>query len=274
MQIKKILAKRALQIDKAMDKLLPNTKTYPPILAKAMRYAMFSGGKRVRPFLVLESAKMCGLEADKAMRIACAVEMVHAYSLVHDDLPSMDDDDLRRGRKTCHKAFDEATAILTGDALLSLAFQIISETKRLPATRLLKAISILSDAIGPYGMVAGQVADMAYQQKKQGLASLKKVNELKTGALIRASMELGGVAAGQPQSKIKKLCQFGELIGFLFQLVDDIIDGDGYASLIGIDGTYREAARIRDEAKKILNSFGSNSLTLINFVDFLHDRTV
>ncbi|MFT5206821.1 MAG: geranylgeranyl diphosphate synthase type II [Candidatus Omnitrophota bacterium] len=273
MQIKKLLATRAVQIDKAMDKFLPKNKTYPPILAKAMRYSMFSGGKRVRPFLVLESAKMCGLEAAKAMRIACAVEMVHAYSLVHDDLPSMDDDDFRRGRKTCHKAFDEATAILTGDALLSLAFQIISETKSLPPARLIKAVSILSDAIGPYGMVAGQVADIAYQQQKQGLVSLKKVNELKTGALIRASMELGAIAAGQSQNKVKKLSEFGELIGFLFQLVDDIIDGDGYASLIGIEATYREAARIRDGAKKILKPFGNKGLTLINFVDFLHDRT-
>jgi len=195
MQMEKLLNNKAESINKALDRYLPNGRTYPVHLMDAMRYSVFSGGKRVRPFLVLEASKLCGGSEAKAMPVACAVEMIHAYSLIHDDLPVMDDDDVRRGRKTCHRQFDEATAILAGDALLPLAFEVVSEAKGAVESRVQQAIRVLSRSIGPYGMVAGQAADLQFQKKNMDVSTLSQINRLKTGALIAACVEIGALWA-------------------------------------------------------------------------------
>ena len=272
MDIKKALHKKAQTVDLALGRVLPNGTTYPKHLAQAMRYSVFSGGKRVRPFLVLESAKLCGSTAVQAMPLACAVEIIHAYSLVHDDLPAMDNDDFRRGKKTCHRAFDEATAILAGDALLTLAFQVLSRAKGIPEARIQKVIQVVSQAIGTHGMVGGQAADLKFNEKKTTLTDLNRINRLKTGALITACCEGGAIWAGATQSERLHARKYGETVGFLFQLVDDIIDGDGYASMVGKEAAFKKAATIRDKAKRELRTFGKKAETLLSFCDFLYER--
>jgi len=272
MNIKQLLGQRACQVDKALDRLLPAKKAPAARLAEAIRYSVFSGGKRVRPFLVLEAARMCGMPAARALPLACAAEMVHAYSLVHDDLPAMDDDDVRRGRPTCHRRFDEATAVLVGDALLTLAFEVLAGARQCPDRRLRQVIGILSGAAGFSGMVGGQAADMAFQKKSGSAAALRQVNRLKTGALITACVYGGAVWAGADARKARRARSYGEEVGFLFQLVDDIIDGDGFAALIGREKTYRMAAGARDRAKRGLVVFGKRAAVLSAFADFLFER--
>jgi len=242
-------------------------------LESAMRYGSMSGGKRVRPFLVLETAELCGLSAKRALAPACAVEMIHTYSLIHDDLPAMDDDDLRRGKPTCHKKFDEATAILAGDALLTLAFQTLASGSAPNPSAAAEAVRVLAGAAGASGMVGGQALDMKLQKKTSSLATMKKVNGLKTGRLIQASLELGAVWAGAAPAQRRALVAYGESIGFLFQVVDDIIDGDGYARLLSVKAAYRKAEELRDRAKKQLSRFGKKSAILADFADFLYLRT-
>lgn len=237
-----------------------------------MRYAVYSGGKRVRPYLTLESARVCGAAPAQALPLAAAMEMIHAYSLVHDDLPAMDDDDFRRGRKTCHRQFDEATAILAGDGLLTHAFTVLAEARQVPEPRRLRAIGVVSRAAGAYGMVGGQAADLKHQKKKAGLSELARINALKTGCLITASCEAGALWAGAPPAAVRRLKEYGREVGFLFQLVDDIIDGDGYVPLIGADKTYALAAKVRDRAKSAVRPLGPRSGELQAFADFLFER--
>lgn len=205
------------------------------------------------------------------MPLACAVEMIHAYSLVHDDLPAMDDDDFRRGRKTCHKQFDEATAILAGDGLMSLAFEVLAD-KAPDAKRFRETVKLIARAIGPHGMVGGQAADLKFQEKSGNEQFLTQVNRMKTGALITACTEAGAVWAGSSAVARKSLREYGQSIGFLFQLVDDIIDADGFASLWGKEETYRVAARVRDKAMKALSPFGARGRVLTTFAEFLYER--
>lgn len=272
MIISELLNKRAASVDQALHKHLPNGTTYPKKLAEAMRYSVLAGGKRVRPFLVIETAKLFGMSEANAMPPACAVEMVHAYSLVHDDLPAMDNDDFRRGKKTCHKKYDEATAILVGDALLTQAFQVIADSKNATAKTVQRTIQILSMAAGPMGMVGGQAADLLFQKKKGTLATIDKVNRLKTGALIRASVEMGAVWAEASDADVKKLSQFGECIGQLFQLIDDILDKDGYVSIIGSKKTQALALQTKLKAQQYLKSFKNKAQTLNAFTEFLFER--
>ncbi len=266
------LKQSARSVDRALERLLPRGKFYPAHLAEAMRYSIFSGGKRVRPYLVLESARLCGGSAAKVMPLAAAVEMIHAYSLVHDDLPAMDDDDFRRGRKTCHKQFDEATAILAGDALLTHAFTVLAEAREVSEPRRRQVISVVSRAAGAFGMVGGQAADLKHQKKRVKLAELSRINALKTGCLITASCEAGALWAGAASGAVRRLRQYGQEVGFLFQLVDDIIDGDGYVPLIGATKTYDLAAKVRDRAKSAVRPLGPLSGELQAFADFLFER--
>ncbi|MCA9395665.1 MAG: polyprenyl synthetase family protein [Candidatus Omnitrophica bacterium] len=237
-----------------------------------MRYSVLSGGKRVRPFLVIETAKLFGTTEAGSMLPACAVEMIHAYSLVHDDLPAMDNDDFRRGKKTCHKKYDEATAILVGDALLTQAFQIIADSKKAKPETVRQTIRILSSAAGAMGMVGGQAADMMFQKNRGTLAVIDKVNRLKTGALIRASVEMGAVWAGAGSLQLKNLSKYGECIGQLFQLIDDILDGDGYVSLIGPEKTNALALKTKNKALEYLKPFKNKAQTLNAFTEFLFER--
>jgi len=266
------LARTAASVDRALARLLPAKSLYPKHLAEAMRYSVFSGGKRVRPYLVLESARLCGAVPSKAMPLAAAMEMIHAYSLVHDDLPAMDDDDFRRGRKTCHRQFDEATAILAGDALLTHAFTVLAEGRDVSEPRRRQVFSVVSRAAGALGMVGGQAADLKHQKKKVKLAELARINALKTGCLITASCEAGALWAGAAPGAVRRLRNYGREVGFLFQLVDDIIDGDGYVPLIGAARTYALAAKVRDRAKSAVRPLGPRSGELQAFADFLFER--
>ena len=203
-------------------------------LLDAMDYSLTAGGKRIRPVLTLEFARLNGLEAEKALPVACAVEMLHTYSLIHDDLPCMDDDDLRRGRPTCHKAFDEATAVLAGDGLLTAAFETASAAEGLPAETVLQCIRILGRAAGMNGMIAGQVLDMGAEHRKITLDELRLLQSLKTGCLLWAACELGCVAAGKNDADtLQKAHEYGEKLGLAFQIQDDILDIEGDAQVLG-----------------------------------------
>ena len=269
MNIQKELSTKARIIEKSLFKFLPRSNDR---LSQAIRYSVFSGGKRVRPFLVLEAARVVGGSTQKALPLACALEMIHTYSLIHDDLPAMDDDDLRRGKKTCHRRFDEATAILAGDALLTRAFEVLARPG-VPSERARKVAGIVADAVGPRGMVLGQALDLEFQNTTRNLGVMKRVNRLKTGCLLAACLEAGAVWGGGGPSQARRLKRAGESIGFLFQVVDDIIDGEGYARILGREAAYRKAAEARDRAKKELEGFGRKARVLGAFTDFLYSRT-
>ena len=270
MQITRLLKKRAVLAEKALRRCLPKDTDR---LSRAMRYGVFSGGKRVRPFLVLEAARFAGGAAAQALPLACAIEMIHAYSLIHDDLPAMDDDDWRRGKKTCHRRFDEATAILAGDALLTLAFEVLAEARGVPPAVAARAIGIVARAAGAFGMVGGQALDLEHQKTTRSLARMNRINALKTGCLIASCLEGGAVWAGAKGREQDALREYGRTIGFLFQVVDDIIDNDGYARLLGKKAAYRKAALLRDEAQKRLAPFGRRGEVLSAFANYLYSRT-
>ena len=201
---------------------------------EAAKYSAMAGGKRLRPVIVLEFCRLCGGDVNKALPFACALEMIHTYSLIHDDLPCMDDDDLRRGRPSCHKAFDEATAVLAGDGLLTAAFETASAAEGLPAETVLQCIRILGRAAGMNGMIAGQVLDMGAEHRKITLDELRLLQSLKTGCLLWAACELGCVAAGKNDADtLQKAHEYGEKLGLAFQIQDDILDIEGDAQVLG-----------------------------------------
>ena len=262
-------------IDKALDDFLPKINELPQKLHRAMRHSVFSGGKRIRPILVIESSKVCGGGLNKAVMIGCAVELVHTYSLIHDDLPSMDDDDYRRGRPSCHKAFGEANAVLAGDALLTLAFNIISSGFGRSAKDSKVGIDIikeLSESIGAKGMVAGQVIDIEFKNKRHGEKLLHYINSLKTAKLFEASARMGAMAAGASTKKINTMARYGFLLGMAFQIVDDIIDNEGYARLFGKGKALSEAKALIDKAKSALKAFGSSAARLREIADYVLEK--
>ena len=252
----------------------------PPRLAEAMRYSLLGGGKRLRPILALMAAEACGADADSAMPAACALEMVHTYSLIHDDLPSMDDDDLRRGRPTCHKAFDEATAVLAGDALLTLAFEVLA--RDLPEKAAARCVLALAEGAGPAGMVGGQMADLQAEGTPDAtLGALEAIHRRKTGALLRASLKMGAIVAGADPAVLRAFDVYGHAVGLAFQIVDDLLDVQGdeaklgkrvnkdhglgkwtYPGLLGLEGSRRHAARLADEAVKALGPLGARGARL------------
>jgi geranylgeranyl diphosphate synthase type II len=202
-------------------------------LAEAMRYSLMGGGKRLRPNLCLAAAQAVGGNPDDAMAAACALEMIHTYSLIHDDLPGMDDDDLRRGKPTCHVAFDEATAILAGDALLTMAFEVLASMPAGSPELRLEVIRIISAAAGPRGMVHGQMLDMLAEGVALGLTELERMHRLKTGALIEASLAAGAVAAGGTSAQIEAVQTYGRAAGLAFQVTDDILNVEGDPTVMG-----------------------------------------
>jgi len=269
--------KARLEIDEALDRFLPEASRKPGIIHKAMRYSVFSGGKRIRPILVMESCRACagtngrGLKnkMKDALAIACAVEMAHTYSLIHDDLPAMDDDDLRRGKPTCHKVFGEANAILAGDALLTLAFNVISA--QVEAETSARAIKELSEAIGTFGMVGGQVLDMEHKSGSPGRKVQDEINSLKTARLFEASTKLGAIAAGALKDSAA-MGRYGRAIGEAFQIVDDIMDDDGSANLSGKKRLAAMAFKATSEAKLAVKRFGVKADRLIETADMLLKR--
>jgi geranylgeranyl diphosphate synthase, type II len=222
-----------IAVDAALERLLPADTTQPPSIHRAMRYSVFAGGKRIRPILCLETARIFSPDITAALHPACALEFIHTYSLIHDDLPALDNDDLRRGKPTCHKKFGEATAILAGDALLTLAFETIGATPVDPAQRVAILNEVASAAGTVNGMVGGQVADLEAEGKQIAPEMLEYIHRSKTAALIRASVASGALCAGAGDDDVRRLRRFGETIGWLFQVTDDILDVEESSIALG-----------------------------------------
>ncbi len=265
------------RVDAALDQLLPTNSGAR--LLEAMRYSLFSGGKRVRPLLVYAAAEALGRPADPALdTLACALEAIHAYSLVHDDLPAMDDDDLRRGQPTCHIAFGEATAILCGDALQALAFELLAEAPHIDSTCKVELVRLLASAAGADGMVMGQARDLEAVDRELDLVLLEAIHRLKTGALIRAAVAMGARVAGADPGQLAALDRYAAAVGLAFQVQDDILDvvtdtatlgkqqgADSarnkptYVSLLGLDAAREHLQRLHEEALTALEGFGTEA---------------
>ena len=220
-------------MDAALERLMPAEHQQPPSIHRAMRYSVQAGGKRVRPILCLESARIFSADMTPVLPIACAMEFIHTYSLIHDDLPALDNDDLRRGKPTCHKKFGEATAILAGDALLTLAFETLANAPVDPARRVAILSHVAASAGTVNGMVGGQVADLEAEGRAIQAAELEYIHRSKTAALIRASVVAGAIGGGADDENVARLKRFGETIGWAFQVVDDILDVEESSAALG-----------------------------------------
>jgi geranylgeranyl diphosphate synthase type II len=273
-------AERREWINSALDLCLPSEDEPPATLSKSIRYSIFCGGKRLRPMLALAGADVVGGDRNLAMPVACAVECIHTFSLIHDDLPAIDNDDLRRGRPTNHKVFGDAIAILAGDALLALSFELIAScAKSLPAGPVLEASRLISKASGTTGMVGGQIDDIGNEGcANVGIAEVESVHRRKTGALLTASLVAGAVLFDPPAESISNLTTYGEYLGLAFQIADDLLDIQGdpsligkpvgsdlkhdkatYPKLLGIAESQRRAREAVSTAVAALTSFGSEA---------------
>jgi geranylgeranyl diphosphate synthase type II len=245
MDIKSYLKERCRIVDEALDRYLPKEDELPFSLHKAMRYSVFAGGKRVRPILMLAACEAVGGTVEQALPAACAMEMIHTYSLIHDDLPAMDDDDFRRGNPTNHKVFGEATAILAGDALLTEAFILLSvegTAAGVSPTARLQVIREIAVCSGSRGMVGGQVVDMESEGNRDiDFATVQYIHTHKTGALIKAAVKSGALLGGAPPEQLAAITRYGEAIGLAFQIADDILDIEGTTEEIGKDAGSDEA---------------------------------
>jgi farnesyl diphosphate synthase len=282
----------AESINTALDALLPKPQGPESLLIEAMRYSALDGGKRLRPFFTLEAGRIFDADEASLMRAAVAIECVHTYSLIHDDLPCMDDDDLRRGRATLHRAFDEPTALLAGDALLTFAFEVLAEplTHSDPQMRC-KLIAGLAKAAGAVGMVAGQAADMAGADIGSDLIAVTRMNRLKTGALINFAVDAGALIGCASEAEKTALSRYAHDIGLTFQMVDDLLDAEGvvrdtgkavgkdkargkvnFVTVLGADATRDRISMLADQAKKHLAIFGPRAHILVDAVDFVVQR--
>jgi geranylgeranyl pyrophosphate synthase len=284
----------AARAERALEQRLPSTDTDPAYLHQAMRYATLDGGKRLRAALVYAAGAALGAPLDALDVPACAVEMVHAYSLVHDDLPCMDNDDTRRGKPTVHRAYDEATAVLAGDALQPLAFEILAHDPALAvsAARRIDMIVVLAQASGSLGMAGGQALDLASIGTEMTVSALEDCYRRKTGALIAASVELGALTAeAAKRALVQSLTQYGRALGLAFQIADDLLDVEGnaemlgkpagadeargkptYPSVLGLAAAKAEAQRLRAEALESLRPLGDNGAPLVAIADFVLAR--
>lgn len=236
MDLKAYLEERRGLVNRALEAYLPAVRGPAFRVVQAMHYSLFAGGKRLRPILCLAGAEAVGGDPSEVLPVACALEMIHTYSLIHDDLPAMDDDDLRRGQPTCHKKYDEATAILAGDGLLTAAFQILAEAApRFEGreTALLAVIQLIAGAAGYRGMVGGQMLDLQAEGREVTLKELETIHRLKTGALLTASVRSGGLMAGGARAEVTALTSYGEKFGLVFQITDDLLDVEGEAAEMG-----------------------------------------
>jgi geranylgeranyl diphosphate synthase, type II len=234
MDLKEFLAAQVRSIDQALDRLTPPESALPQTIHRAMRYSLFAGGKRIRPILCLQGAAAVADEAPGAIEAGCALEMIHTYSLIHDDLPALDNDDFRRGKPTCHKVFGEAMAILAGDALFTLAMQTLVRIEGLPAEAKIALIDELSFASGTVdGMIGGQVTDLEGERQAPTAELLDSIHRAKTGALLRASVRMGGICGGADTAQSDALSRYGEHVGLAFQIVDDILDVEESSEALG-----------------------------------------
>lgn len=292
--MKELLQMGADLIDTALERLLPRAETIPASIHAAMRHSTFAGGKRLRPILTMEAARMIGKGKlpNGVEDLGAAIEMLHTYSLIHDDLPALDNDDLRRGKPTCHVVYGEAIAILAGDALQTLAYQILAQL-RCPPAATVEIIRLVAEATGTVdGMIGGQVLDIEGEGSKPTAESVDAIHRAKTGALIRVSLVAGGVYAGAGLADVRRLTEFGRKAGLAFQIVDDILDmtqdsaqlgktaGKDLASdkstwpaVFGIEASRRDADRLIAEAFDELAPYGSNAETLKALARYLVERT-
>lgn len=278
-KILSILKDNADAVEKKIEEVLSKTDSDYAVLFESMRYSAIGGGKRIRPTLTLEFAKLLGADIDNAVELAAAVELVHTYSLIHDDLPCMDDDDERRGRPSNHVKFGEATALLAGDALLTLAFSVICGSEGLSDRAKVKAVKLLSDAAGAYGMIGGQQIDLIGESSPLTRQTHMKMNMLKTGALIKCAALMGCVAADADGSAYRMARKYAENIGLAFQVTDDLLDKgqeDGkttYLTFMSEEETRNYAKELTDKAKTAVASFEKNE-SLTALADFIRDRKI
>ena len=296
MELNAYLDQQVARVDQALDIFLPDEVKMPHVLHKAMRYSIFAGGKRIRPILMLAACEAVNTSSDVAIPAACSMEMIHTYSLIHDDLPAMDDDDFRRGRPTSHKIFGEANAILAGDALLTQAFRLLSSpvagSDVSPEVQL-RVVNTIALAAGSAGMVGGQIVDMESEGAgfEIDLPTLEYIHTHKTGALIKASIEVGALLGGAAVQDFKALSRYGELAGLAFQIADDILDivGDSdvlgkdvgsdeargkatYVSLLGLSEARNRADELRVMALDTIDGLGQDAEPLRQIVNFIVER--
>jgi geranylgeranyl diphosphate synthase, type II len=288
---KAYLSARSSLIDAALERCLPGPDTAPSTLHRAMRHSIFAGGKRLRPILALAAAEACSGSIEAAMPAACAVECLHTYTLIHDDLPCMDDDDFRRGVPTCHKVYGDGIAVLAGDALQALAFQLLAEVPDNARYTTRHYIAELAVTSGSLHLIGGQVMDLEGEGRQLPLADLRFVHESKTAALLTTSLKLGGMAAGATPDELAALHTFGWDTGLAFQIIDDILDvtqtseklgksagkdltsaKSTYPALLGLEASRAEAHRLTHEARTALQVFGNKAQRLLEMSDYLLDR--
>ena len=291
MKIEQYLAEQQKRVDDALNQWVPLESTSPQSIHRAMRYSLFAGGKRIRPLLCMAAADAVSDAPDGIEAPACTLELIHTYSLIHDDLPALDNDDLRRGRPTCHKVFGDAMAILAGDALLTLAFEVLS---RLPvdAERRVRLIMELATAAGTVGgMIGGQVADLEGEAQQPNERLLEEIHRAKTGALLRASLRMGGIFAGGDEQQLISLSSYGEHVGLAFQIVDDVLDVEQpseklgktagkdakqqkitFPAVYGLDRSRRMAEQERQSAHGALAPFGARADRLRELADLIVHR--
>lgn len=282
------------RVERQLDRLITPERSLEPRLQQTMRHGLLNGGKRLRPALVYLTHQLCSGQPATALadRAAVAIECIHSYSLIHDDLPAMDDDDLRRGQPTCHIAFDEASAILAGDALQCLAFEHLSEPcENTPAALQLRMLNVLARAGGERGMVAGQAFDLSHVDKPLTLEQLQAMHAHKTGALITAAVELGALSAEAGNDRLEPLRRYGDLVGLAFQIQDDLLDIEGdtatlgkpqgsdqaqnkptYPALLGLEGARARLQQLHDDAIAILRDFGPAAEDLMALTDYIVNR--
>jgi geranylgeranyl diphosphate synthase type II len=289
--LQQFLATRTKTVNAALDKFLPSDKTRPATIHKAMRYSLFAGGKRMRPALCLAAAVACGGREADALPLACAVECIHTYSLIHDDLPAMDNDDFRRGKPTNHKVFGEGIAVLAGDALLTQAFEIAAQAKGWPRYPHRDLILEIAKASGSLQLVAGQVADLEGEGKKLSVAELRYIHERKTSALLCCSVRLGGMSANCTAAQLKALTDFGYHVGLAFQVIDDILDVTQtseqlgktagkdtrsqkatYPAIVGLGKSRKIAENLTAKAFAALDIFKGKAVALEALAEFLLKR--
>jgi len=289
--LKTYITDRCALIDAALHRFIPSEVTSPATIHKAMRHSMFAGGKRLRPILCLAAAEACGGQIETAMPAACAVECLHTYTLIHDDLPCMDDDDFRRGVPTCHKVFGEGIAVLAGDALQALAFQLLAQVLGNANYNVGHFVSELAITSGSLHLIGGQVMDLEGEGKKLPLADLRYVHESKTAALLTTSIKLGGMCVGASPEQVRALHTFGWDTGLAFQIIDDILDvtqtteklgksagkdltseKSTYPALLGLQASRDEAHRLTNEAMHALDVFGEKAARLRQLAEHLLNR--
>lgn len=291
MDFKEFIALKTNQIEKQLDKLVSEEDVPHLILLQAARYSLLNGGKRLRPLLTLATVETLGCNSEAALLPACALEMIHTYSLIHDDLPCMDDDDFRRGKPSLHKAFPEGHAVLAGDFLLTYAFDVLAHAEKLSIQQRLKLISIMSRKSGMPGMIAGQVMDLEAEGKTINLEQLQAIHRNKTGAIITAAIEFGGVVAEASEDQMKVLSQFGHDVGLAYQIIDDVLDVTAstkkpgqaigsdiengkatYVSLMGLKQAREMAQQLLETSKMAIRSLGKDTRLLEQFADRLVNR--